>query len=159
MAKQTALTAEGLKNLEAELEELKGVKRREVAEKIKVALGYGDLSENSEYDEAKNEQGLIEARILEIEAMLKNVKLIDSDSISTEHVQLGTTVKVKDLEEDEIIDLSIVGSKEVDMAQWKISDESPMGKALLGHAVGEIVDVEAPAGIFKYEILEIGRLS
>ncbi len=158
-AKQTALTIEGLKNLEAELEELKGVKRREVAEKIKVALGYGDLSENSEYDEAKNEQGLIEARIVEIEAILKNVKIIDSDSISTEHVQLGNTVKVKDMEEDEILDLSIVGSKEVDMAQWKISDESPIGKALLGHAVGDIVEVEAPAGMFKFEILEIGRLS
>lgn len=158
-AKQTALTIEGLKNLEAELEELKGVKRREVAEKIKVALGYGDLSENSEYDEAKNEQGLIEARIVEIEAILKNVKIIDSDSISTEHVQLGNTVKVKDMEEDEILDLSIVGSKEVDMTQWKISDESPIGKALLGHAVGDIVEVEAPAGMFKFEILEIGRLS
>ncbi len=159
MTKKTVLTSEGLKNLEAELEELKGVKRREVAEKIKIALGYGDLSENSEYDEAKNEQGLIEARIAEIEAILKNVTLIDSDNISTEHVQLGTTVKVKDIEEDEILDLSIVGSKEVDMAQWKISDESPIGKALIGHGVGETVEVEAPAGVFKFEILEIGRLS
>ncbi|MBQ8613067.1 MAG: transcription elongation factor GreA [Ruminiclostridium sp.] len=159
MTKKTVLTSEGLKNLEAELEELKGVKRREVAEKIKIALGYGDLSENSEYDEAKNEQGLIEARIAEIEAILKNVTLIDSDNISTEHVQLGTTVKVKDIEEDEILDLSIVGSKEVDMAQWKISDESPIGKALIGHCVGETVEVEAPAGVFKFEILEIGRLA
>lgn len=159
MTKKTVLTSEGLKNLEAELEELKGVKRREVAEKIKIALGYGDLSENSEYDEAKNEQGLIEARIAEIEAILKNVTLIDSDNISTEHVQLGTTVKVKDIEEDEILDLSIVGSKEVDMAQWKISDESPIGKALIGHGVGETIEVEAPAGVFKFEILEIGRLS
>lgn len=158
MTKQTVLTSEGLKNLEAELEELKGTKRREVAEKIKVALGYGDLSENSEYDEAKNEQGLIEARIAEIEAILKNVTIIDSDNISTEHVQLGNTVKVKD-EDGDIIDLSIVGSKEVDVAMWKISDESPIGKALIGHAAGDIVDVEAPAGTFKYEILEIGRLS
>ncbi len=156
--KQTALTAEGLKNLEAELEELKGVKRREVAEKIKVARGYGDLSENSEYDEAKNEQGLVEARIAEIEAILKNVVIIDADSISTEHVQLGTLVKVKDIEEDEILELGIVGSKEVDVAKGNISDESPVGKALIGHAIGDIVDVEAPSGVFKFEILEIGRL-
>ena len=159
MNKQTALTPEGLKNLEAELEELKGVKRREVAEKIKVALGYGDLSENSEYDEAKNEQGLIEARIVEIEALLKNVKIIDADSISTEHVQLGNSVKVKNHSDGKILDLSIVGSKEVDIKQWKISDESPIGVALMGHSVGDIVEVEAPAGSYKYEILEIGRLS
>ena len=159
MNKQTALTPEGLKNLEAELEELKGVKRREVAEKIKVALGYGDLSENSEYDEAKNEQGLIEARIVEIEALLKNVKIIDADSISTEHVQLGNSVKVKNHSDRKILDLSIVGSKEVDIKQWKISDESPIGVALMGHSVGDIVEVEAPAGSYKYEILEIGRLS
>lgn len=159
MNKQTALTPEGLKNLEAELEELKGVKRREVAEKIKVALGYGDLSENSEYDEAKNEQGLIEARIVEIEALLKNVKIIDADSISTEHVQLGNSVKVKNLSDGKILDLSIVGSKEVDIKLWKISDESPIGVALMGHSVGDIVEVEAPKGSFKYEILEIGRLS
>lgn len=159
MNKQTALTPEGLKNLEAELEELKGVKRREVAEKIKVALGYGDLSENSEYDEAKNEQGLIEARIVEIEALLKNVKIIDADSISTEHVQLGNSVKVKNHSDGKILNLSIVGSKEVDIKLWKISDESPIGVALMGHSVGDIVEVEAPAGSYKYEILEIGRLS
>lgn len=159
MTKQTALTPEGLKNLEAELEELKGTKRREVAEKIKVALGYGDLSENSEYDEAKNEQGLIEARIVEIEAILKNVTIIDADSISTEHVQLGNSVKVKSRKDGKIIDLSIVGSKEVDIKLWKISDESPIGRALMGHSVGEVVEVEAPSGAFEYEILEIGRLS
>lgn len=158
MAKQTVLTSEGLQNLEKELEELKTVKRREVTEKIKVALGYGDLSENSEYDEAKNEQGLIEARIAEIEALLKNVKILDSDNISTEHVQLGNTVKIKNLADDKVIELSIVGSKEVDMMQGKISDESPIGRALMGHATGDVVDVEAPAGVFKYEILEIGRL-
>ena len=97
MAKQTVLTSEGLRKLEEELDELKSVKRTEVAEKIKIALGYGDLSENSEYDEAKNEQGLVEARIAEIEATLKNVKIIDEDNLSTEHVQLGNTVTVKDL--------------------------------------------------------------
>ncbi len=157
MAKQTVLTSEGLKKLEEELDELKSVKRREVAEKIKVALGYGDLSENSEYDEAKNEQGLIEARIAEIEATLKNVKIIDEDNLSTEHVQLGNTVTVKDIEEDEILILHIVGSKEVDVEKNKISDESPIGRALIGHAKGETVDVEAPAGSFKFEIIDIGK--
>ncbi len=157
MAKQTVLTSEGLKKLEEELDELKSVKRREVAEKIKIALGYGDLSENSEYDEAKNEQGLIEARIAEIEATLKNVKIIDEDNLSTEHVQLGNTVTVKDIEEDEVLVLHIVGSKEVDVEKNKISDESPIGKALMGHAKGETVDVEAPAGSFKFEIIDIGK--
>lgn len=157
MAKQTVLTSEGLKKLEEELDELKSVKRREVAEKIKVALGYGDLSENSEYDEAKNEQGLIEARIAEIEATLKNVKIIDEDNLSTEHVQLGNTVTVKDIDEDEILVLHIVGSKEVDVDAGKISDESPIGKALIGHCKGDVVDVEAPAGTFKFEIIDIGK--
>lgn len=157
MAKQTVLTSEGLKKLEEELDELKSVKRREVAEKIKIALGYGDLSENSEYDEAKNEQGLIEARIAEIEAILKNVKIIDEDNLSTEHVQLGNTVTVKDVEEDEILVLHIVGSKEVNVDKNKISDESPIGKALMGHAKGETVEVEAPIGTFKLEIIDIGK--
>jgi len=157
MAKQTVLTSEGLKKLEEELDELKGVKRREVAEKIKIALGYGDLSENSEYDEAKNEQGLIEARIAEIEATLKNVKIIDEDSLSTEHVQLGNTVTVKDIEEDETLVLYIVGSKEVDIEKNKISDESPIGRALMGRTKGEIVEVEAPMGAYKLEIIEIGK--
>ena len=157
MAKQTVLTSEGLKKLEEELDELKGVKRREVAEKIKIALGYGDLSENSEYDEAKNEQGLIEARIAEIEATLKNVKIIDEDSLSTEHVQLGNTVTVKDIEENETLVLYIVGSKEVDIEKNKISDESPIGRALMGRTKGEIVEVEAPMGSYKLEIIEIGK--
>ncbi len=157
MAKQTVLTSEGLKKLEEELDELKSVKRREVAEKIKIALGYGDLSENSEYDEAKNEQGLIEARIAEIEAILKNVKIIDEDNLSTEHVQLGNTVTVKDIEEDEILVLHIVGSKEVNVDKNKISDESPIGKALMGHTKGETVEVEAPMGTFKLEIIDIGK--
>ena len=157
MAKQTVLTSEGLKKLEEELDELKSVNRREVAEKIKIALGYGDLSENSEYDEAKNEQGLIEARIAEIEALLKNVTIIDSDSISTEHVQLGNTIKVKYLDDNEVEELSLVGSKEVDLKMNKISDESPIGKALMGHTKGETVEVEAPMGTFKLEIIDIGK--
>ncbi len=157
MAKQTVLTQEGLKDLEDELEELKTVKRRDIAEKIKVALSFGDLSENSEYDEAKNEQGIIEARIAEIEATLMNVKIIDFESLSTEHVQVGNRVTVKDLSENEILVLHIVGSKEVDMKRGKISDESPIGKALLGHQKGDLVDVEAPVGILKFEIIDIGK--
>ncbi|MDE7234768.1 MAG: transcription elongation factor GreA [Ruminiclostridium sp.] len=157
MAKQTVLTQEGLKDLEDELEELKTVKRRDIAEKIKVALSFGDLSENSEYDEAKNEQGIIEARIAEIEATLMNVKIIDFESLSTEHVQVGNRVTVKDLSENEVLVLHIVGSKEVDMKRGKISDESPIGKALLGHQKGDLVDVEAPVGILKFEIIDIGK--
>lgn len=159
MTKQTVLTNEGLKKLEDELDELKGTRRREVAEKIKVALGYGDLSENSEYDEAKNEQGMIESRIAEIEAILKNVKIIDADALSTEHVQLGNTVKVKNLDDGSERNFSLVGTKEVNFAQGKISDESPIGRGLLGHAKGDVVSIETPNGAKKFEILEIGRLS
>ena len=155
--KQTVLTQEGLKALEDELEQLKTVKRKDVAEKIKAALSFGDLSENSEYDEAKNEQGIIEARIAEIEATLMNVKIIDADALSTEHVQIGNRVTVKDIAENEILVLHIVGSKEVNLKENKISDESPIGKALIGHSKGETVDVEAPAGILKFEIIDIGK--
>ena len=156
-AKQTVLTREGLEALQQELENLKTVKRKDIAEKIKVALSFGDLSENSEYDEAKNEQGIIEARIAEIEATLKNVKVIDTDSLSTEHVQHGNKVTVKDIEEDKIMELYIVGSKEVNIKQGKISDESPIGKALLDHKKGDIVEVEAPVGVLKFEIIDIGK--
>ena len=156
-AKQTVLTSEGLKKLQDELEELKSVKRREIADKIKVALSFGDLSENSEYDEAKNEQGIIEARIAEIEATLQNVKVLDSSDLSTEHISIGNKVVLKDLETGEEMELHIVGSKEVDMKNGKISDESPVGKACLGRTKGEIIDVEAPVGILKFEILDIGK--
>ncbi len=156
-SKQTVLTQEGLEALEAELENLKTVKRKDIAEKIKVALSFGDLSENSEYDEAKNEQGIIEARIAEIEATLKNVVIIDADSLNTERVQHGNKVTVKDIEENDVRELHIVGSKEVDVKHGKISDESPIGKALLGHAKGDIVDVETPSGILQFEILDIGK--
>ncbi len=155
--KQTVLTQEGLKSLEDELEELKTVKRKDIAEKIKVALSFGDLSENSEYDEAKNEQGIIEARIAEIEAILMNVKIIDEDALSTEHIQIGNRVTVKDIAENEILVLHIVGSKEVNLRENKISDESPLGRALLGHGKGETVDVDAPAGILQFEIIDIGK--
>ena len=155
MAKQVILTEEGLKNLESELENLKTVRRKEVAEKIKIARSFGDLSENSEYDEAKDEQAIIEARIVEIEAMLKNVKVIDDHELSTELVNVGSKVKVEDLEYSEVIDYKIVGPSEADPSEGRISDESPVGAALIGHEVGEIVKVETPGGICTYKIMEI----
>lgn len=155
--KQTVLTSEGLKKLKDELENLKSVKRREIADKIKVALSFGDLSENSEYDEAKNEQGIIEARIAEIEKTLQNVKVLDANDLSTEHISIGNKVVLKDLETNEIMELHIVGSKEVDKKNGKISDESPVGKACLGRAKGDIVDVEAPVGILKFEVMDISK--
>lgn len=155
--KQHVLTSEGLKKLQDELEELKSVKRREIADKIKVALSFGDLSENSEYDEAKNEQGIIEARISEIEATLQNVKVLDSSDLSTEHVSVGNRIVLKDLETGDETEYHIVGSKEVDMKKKKISDESPVGKACIGRAKGDIVEVEAPVGILKFEILDISK--
>ena len=157
MMKQVLLTDEGLKKLEAELEELKTVKRKEIAEKIKVALSFGDLSENSEYDEAKNDQAMIESRISTIEDMLKNVKVIDEDDLTTEHIHVGSKVRVRDVEFDEVCEYQIVGSNEADPADGRISDESPVGKGLLGHKVGERVEVETPAGPMAYEILEISK--
>lgn len=153
--KQVILTVDGLARLEAELEELKTIKRKEVAEKIKVALSFGDLSENSEYDEAKNEQAMVEARIVQIEAMLKNVKVLDDDELNTETVSVGSKIKIKDLEYDEVLEYHLVGSTEADPTKGKISDESPVGKALIGHQVGETVEAEAPAGVLRFEILEI----
>lgn len=157
MAKEIVLTDEGLKNLEMELEQLKTVKRKEIAEKIKVALSFGDLSENSEYDEAKNEQAFVEARIATLEAMLKNVKILDADELSTEEIKVGCKVKLKDIEFDEEIMYHIVGSTEADPANGRISNESPVGKALIGHKVGEKVTVEAPGGDILFEVLEISK--
>ena len=156
MAGQTVLTQKGLKDLEERLEHLKSVTRKEIAEKIKVALSFGDLSENSEYDEAKNEQGIVEAEIAEIEATLKNAKVVDEDELSTEHVNIGNTVVLED-ENGKTIKFFLVGSKEVDMKAMKISDESPIGKACLGKGLNEVVEVEAPAGIRKYRIVEIDK--
>lgn len=156
MAGQTVLTQKGLKDLEERLEHLKSVTRKEIAEKIKVALSFGDLSENSEYDEAKNEQGIVEAEIAEIEATLKNAKVVDEEELSTEHVNIGNTVVLED-ENGKTIKFFLVGSKEVDMKAMKISDESPIGKACIGKGLGEVVEVEAPAGIRKYRIVEIDK--
>ena len=155
MGKKVILTEEGLKKLEAELDNLKTVKRKEVAEKIKVALSFGDLSENSEYDEAKNEQAIMEARIVEIETMLKNVSVIDEQELGTDTVHVGSKIKVKDIAFDEILDYKIVGSSEADPREGRISDESPVGAALIGCKEGQIIKVETPGGIWKYELLEI----
>ena len=155
--KQTVLTKEGLKNLENELEHLKSVTRKEIAEKIKVALSFGDLSENSEYDEAKNEQGIVEARIAEIEATLKNVKVHDEEELTTEHVSLGNKVILESLDTGKVLKISLVGSKEVDVKKMKLSDESPIGKACIGKKLGDEITVEAPKGIMKYIIKEIDK--
>lgn len=156
-AKQVILTSEGLEKLEKELEYLKTVKRQEVAAEIKVALGYGDLSENSEYDEAKNKQAQMEIRIVEIETMLKNAKVIDEAEISTDTVSLGCTVTVYDVEFDEEIHYNIVGSTEADPSNGKISDESPVGTALLGKKVGDVVEVPAPAGSIELKVVAINK--
>ncbi len=157
MAKTFKVTEDGLKKLQDELEKLKTVGRADIAEKIKVARGYGDLSENSEYDEAKNEQAKIEARIVEIEAMLKNVEVIADIKGAAKTVMVGTKVKVLDIEFDEECTYKIVGSTEANPMEEKISDESPVGKALLGKKVGDEVIVEAPAGEIKLKILKISK--
>lgn len=153
--KQVKLTEDGLKQLEEELEYLKTKKRKEVSEKIKVALGFGDLSENSEYDEAKNEQAQVEARIVSVENMLKNAIVIDESERDTSKVKLGATVTIHDIEFDEDITYKIVGSTEADPDEGRLSDESPLGKSLMGKAEGEMIDVDAPAGVIQYKILKI----
>ena len=157
MAKQVMVTAEGLKQLEEELDYLKGEKRKEIAEKIKVARSYGDLSENSEYDDAKNEQAILEARIVTIEATLKNAVLIDEDSITNEHIHIGSKVRMENISAGREVEYKIVGSNESNPSQGKISDESPVGMALLGHAVGDVVEVETPSGVIGFKVLEISR--
>ena len=153
MAQETLLTIEGLKELEAELEELKTVGRKEAAEKIKVARSFGDLSENSEY-EAMSEQAKLEARISEIEHIIKTAKVLDVESLGTENVHIGSTVKIVDKKKKEFT-YTIVGFAQADPAVGKISDESPVGKALIGHKVGDKVIVEAPAGAMQFKIVEI----
>ncbi len=157
MSKKIILSHEGLLALEEELEELRTVKRKEVAEKIKVARSFGDLSENSEYDEAKNEQGFIESRIIQLETMLKNASEIDEDDLTFDVVAVGCHVKVVDDDNDES-DYNIVGSLETDPKRNKISDESPVGSALLGKKVGDTVEVVVPSGAkFSLKILEISK--
>ena len=155
--KQITLTKEGLQKLEEELENLKIVRRKEVSEKIKIALSFGDLSENSEYDEAKNEQAMVEARISEVEALLKNVVVVNDDEITTDAVSVGCTVRIKCLKNGKEDVYKIVGSTEASPKEKKISDESPVGKAVLGRKVGETVDAEVPSGVIQYQILEISK--
>ena len=155
--KEVILTQEGYENLEKELEYLKTEKRVEIAERIKVALGFGDLSENSEYDEAKNAQSDNEVKIAELENKLRYAKVIDEKDIDTKTVQIGNTVELHDIEFDEDVEYTIVGSTEVNLAENKISNESPIGRALLGAKKGATVDVEAPAGIIQYKILSIKK--
>lgn len=155
--KEVILTKEGFEKLEEELNHLKTVKRTEVAERIKVAMGFGDLSENSEYDEAKSAQSENENKIAELEAKIRNAKIIDEKGIDTKTVQIGNTVELYDEEFDEEVEYTIVGSTEVDLAQNKISNESPIGKALLGREKGEIVEVDAPQGVINFKILSIKK--
>lgn len=157
MNKETILTEKGLQELEKELEYLKTEGRKDIAEKIKVALSFGDLSENSEYDEAKSEQGKLEARIVEIEYMLKNVKIIDEENINTDKVFVGSKVTIKDLETKEKLTYQIVGFAQADPDNGRISDESPVGKALLGKKTGETVHVEVPVGVLSFKIMAISK--
>ncbi|CDE10522.1 transcription elongation factor GreA [Clostridium sp. CAG:354] len=155
--KEILLTEEGYKKMEAELEKLKTETRAEIAERIKVALGFGDLSENSEYDEAKNAQAENEDKIVELEAKLRFAKIIDDSEIDTKKVQVGNTVKVLDMEFDEEVEYTIVGTTEADITQNKISNESPIGSALLGAKKNQVVEVQVPAGVSKYKILSITK--
>ena len=157
MAKEIVISRSGLTALEQELEELKTVRRKDVAEKIKTARGFGDLSENSEYDEAKNEQAFIESRIAQLEAMLKHVRVIDNEDLNLDAVSVGSHVKIED-EDGDVDEYDIVGSTEADPMNGKISDESPVGAGLLGKKVGKTAEIQLPNGATcVYKILEISR--
>ncbi len=151
------LTAEGIAKYEARLEYLKTTARTEIAEQIKIARGFGDLSENAEYDAAKTEQGRIEYEIVEIENMLRNVVVIDEDSLDNKTVKVGATVKVKMVDSGKTAEYQIVGSAESDPSLSRISNESPVGKALLGHKKGDTIDIHTPGGILKLKIISIGN--
>ena len=155
--KEVLLTQEGYNNLESELNFLKTEKRAEIADRIKVALGFGDLSENSEYDEAKTAQAENEVRIAELENKLRHAKIIEQKDIDTDTVQVGNRVQVLDMEFDEKVEYQIVGSTEVNLAENRISNESPLGEALIGAKKNNIVEVNAPGGVMKYKILSIKK--
>ena len=157
MAREYKLTTMALKELEQELRYLKTIREKEVAEQIKEARSFGDLSENSEYDEAKNEQAKLYGRIAEIENILSHAVIIDETEDAAGKVSLGCTVKVKDLEDGEIGLYAIVGSQEADPANFRISDDSPFGRAMAGKSVGDIVEVEAPVGTLQFEILSVEK--
>ena len=155
--KEFILTQEGYDNLEKELERLKTEERYAIAERIKVALGFGDLSENSEYDEAKNAQAQNEMKIAELEEKIKYARIIDESEVDLEVVQVGNTVKLLDIEFNEEVEYTIVGSTEVDLANNKISNESPIGSALIGKKRKDIVEVQAPVGVIKYKIISLSK--
>ena len=157
--KKHIITYAGLKQYEDELQDLKVNRRREVAQKIKEAREQGDLSENAEYDAAKDEQRDIELRIEELEKLLKNAEVVDEDEVDLDKISIGCKVKVYDVDFDEEMEFKIVGSTEANNLQNKISNESPVGRALLGKRVGDVVDVETQAGIIQYKVLEIQRVS
>lgn len=157
MEKEVILTYEGLKQLEDELEMLKSVKRREVAERIKIAIGFGDLSENSEYDDAKNEQAAVESRILQLEAMLRNAQVVSDEDVDNTTVGIGNIVTVLDIDENEEMVYKIVGTTEVDVLNNKISNESPVGSAILGKKKGAKVKVVTPAGEMNLKIVKIQK--
>ncbi len=154
-SKEVILTQSGLKKLEEELTYLKSVKRREVAARIKTAISFGDLSENAEYDNAKNEQAFIEGKIITLEKMLRNARLIEDNEVSKEIVGVGCTVRLQDMEDNEVLEFTIVGTAESDPANNRISNESPVGRAIIGHPIGAEVNINVPAGAIKYKILEI----
>lgn len=150
-------TKDGLIKAKEELEYLITVKRKEVTEKIKVARSFGDLSENSEYDEAKNEQAMVEAKIVQLEAAISSAEILDEDTISVDQICVGSKITVYDCEEDEETEYRIVGAAEADPMDNKISDKSPLGIALLGHKVGDTVRVEAPVGVLEYKVISIAK--
>lgn len=155
MSEVILLTQEGYDNIIAEYDDMITVKRKEVAERIKEAISYGDISENSEYDAAKNEQAELEERIMKYEHMIRNAKILDHDQISDDQVNVGLNVKIKELPDGDVIDFTIVGSTEADPFEGKISNESEVGKQLLGKKIGDIAEVNVPDGIVMYEILDI----
>ena len=155
--KATTMSREGFQKLQDELEYLVTIRRKEVAEKLKEARSYGDLPENAEYDEAKNEQGMLEAQIADLEVVIANAIIVDDGSMSLDEVGIGSYVKLKDFDLDEIVEYQIVGSTESDPDENRISDESPVGKACLKKKVGDVFEVEVPAGTLKFEVLNIRR--
>ena len=156
-ANQTFVTAEGYKKLVEELEFLRTTGREQIAEKIKEARSFGDLSENAEYDEAMNEQAIMEAKISRLEDELKNVQILDTEDLSTDVIYVGSYVKVYDQSYNEELEFQIIGKAQANPDENRVSDESPVGKALLGHQAGDIVEVETPAGLIAFEIKEISK--
>lgn len=157
LEKEILLTAAGLQKLESELEHLKTYRRKEVADRIKTAISFGDISENAEYDDAKKEQAFLEGRIANLEKNLRHVRIVDTSAVAIDQVGVGTIVRLKDLDFGDELEYTLVGSPEANAMQGRISNESPVGKALMGHQAGTILEVEVPAGVLRYEILDIRR--